>query len=200
GSGRRYVEHLRCKDDLNYKKNEIIRNILDSGNTPVIDIVYSTDVEPLAYSIETLLIKIIGRDEYGGLLVNMADGTFDSTPSQWWELRKRYPNGFPEWKKIRQYRPSHIKKEVSILLGFMPMFWERKSSFLLNVGRGAAGENNAKIIIENCSMYCEVEIPERTRDGKPYYLPIASIEDQKRREQGEEKEVFVIIKRRKEVR
>lgn len=74
GSGSRWKEHLRCADKVNIEKNEVIREILDAGMSPIVSFVYYTDEEGDAYAKEEEVISTIGLSRYGGVLVNRTGG------------------------------------------------------------------------------------------------------------------------------
>lgn len=77
GKGRRCYMHLKSwhlKKDENRLKVNVIEQIRRDGEEPVVEILEKNLAEADAFRIEMEQIKLYGRVENGGILVNMTDG------------------------------------------------------------------------------------------------------------------------------
>lgn len=79
GNGSRFSDHLKKSKLTNNKenslKNESINSILKDGLQPIIKIVFKSEDEVSVFSIESLLIKLIGRKNVNtGILTNLSAG------------------------------------------------------------------------------------------------------------------------------
>lgn len=81
GKGRRAAYHTMrnkkgCWTENRYKDN-VIRQILDTGNEPIIEYVFYSDNEDTAYAFEEYLIKRYGRRlfEENGILTNICESS-----------------------------------------------------------------------------------------------------------------------------
>lgn len=105
GSGNRYLKHLsETKENTeNYKKWAYIQGLRNNGLEPIINKVFETNNEDLAYDEEARLIRHYGRRgiDVGGILTNVCE---DSRPP-----RRSKPLSEEHKKKISAAHKGHAK-------------------------------------------------------------------------------------------
>lgn len=105
GSGSRYKKHLTETKDTteNYKKWAYIEGLRNKGLEPIVEKVFETSDEELAYNEETRLIRRYGRQgiDKDGILTNICE---DSRPP-----RRTAPLSEEHKKKISEAHKGHTK-------------------------------------------------------------------------------------------
>jgi len=74
GSGNRFEDHLVGSRSHNKHLKNKIAKLKTHGESPIVDIVFRTDDEDLAYEVEEVLITSYGRSVDGGSLCNFVLG------------------------------------------------------------------------------------------------------------------------------